>query len=88
MPSKLKLPKRYVRQILESFDIEFAEKRLRNDSGVVFRLKTGAWYGVIVNAYDTGTILIQGKGSNGTLEVALMKKLLEAAAAVVKASFD
>lgn len=52
------------------------------------QVKTGAWYGVIVNAYDTGTILIQGTGSNGTLEVALMKKLLEAAAAVVKASFD
>lgn len=68
MASKLRLEKRYIRRILKALYIEFNEEGLPDRTGVVFRLKTGTWRGVIVNAYYTGTILIQGKAVTESLK--------------------
>lgn len=62
MKSRLKLSEMYVRTTLKALGIKVREARLPNDLGTAVHLKTGPCRGVIVVAYDTGTIVVQGKG--------------------------
>lgn len=88
MSSKLKLSSKYVGRTLKALDIEVKKKRLPNDLGTAFHLKDGPCCGVVVTAYDTGTVTVQGRGENGDREVFLIRELLEDAAAVVTECFD
>ena len=59
MQNKIKLPVKYVRQILKALDLHFHTKKLTDGFGVQLFLTNDGFEHININVYKTGTVLVQ-----------------------------
>ena len=50
------------RRVLRSLYLEFKKKRLSNDTGDQIRVTTDPFAGIVITAYDSDKVLVQGTG--------------------------
>lgn len=62
---RIALPRRKVLRALKFFGLEHTEDaRRENDKGVILRITTAGYRGIVITAYDNDTVQIQGGSSS------------------------
>ena len=74
---RIVLPRKKVLRALKFLGLEYTEDaRRENDKGVILRITTPGYRGIVITAYDNDTVQIQGGSSSKARARSEIKKLL------------
>lgn len=59
MTTRIILPAKYVRQMLSALDLHYQKRKLADDIGIQLRLTNDGFEHININAYKSGTVLVQ-----------------------------